>query len=168
MRRLYETTLIFNAGLEDPEVDAAISKVTSYIENQGGEIKVTDRWGRRRLAYPINKKFNGYYVHIEFELQPSSLPLLERFLVLEDTVLRNLTLQLSVKLRDLRLQKAMEEGSEAAAETVKDQKIAAVNVTENIIEEPVTANDAVDVEEVIDIEEENNIVEEAEKEITAE
>lgn len=161
MRRLYESTLIFNAGLEDPEVEAAISKVTSYIENQGGEIKVTDRWGRRRLAYPISKKFNGYYVHLEFEMIPSGLPLLERFLVLEDTVLRHLTLQLSVKLRDLRLQKAMEEGNEAAAETVKEQKIAEVD--EAIIEETVTADDAVDVEEVIDV-----VEVEEEAEVTAE
>ncbi len=165
MRRLYETTLIFNAGLEDPEVEAAISKVTSYIENQGGEIKVTDRWGRRRLAYPIAKKFNGYYVHLEFELIPSGLPLLERFLVLEDTVLRHLTLQLSVKLRDLRLQKAMEEGNQAAAETVKEQKKA--EVEEAIIEEAVTADEAVEIKEVIE-ETEKEEIEEEKAEITAE
>lgn len=142
MRRLYESTFIINAGLEDPEVEAAINKVTSYIENQGGEIKVIEKWGRRRLAYPINKKFNGFYVHLEFELLPNVLPQLERFLVLEDTVIRHLTLQLSEKLRDLRLKKAMEEGNEAAAaevieetivvETPAVQEVATEEVTEEV------------------------------------
>lgn len=109
--RVYETTLIINAAIEDNDVDAAINKVTGYIENHGGEVEEVNRWGRRRLAYPINKKFNGFYVHIVFKSLPANIPLLERFLVLEDTILRHLTLVLSDKLRDFRAEKAKEEGS---------------------------------------------------------
>lgn len=109
LRRVYETTIIINAALEDPDIDSVISKVTGYIENNGGEIQEVNKWGRRRLAYPINKKFNGFYTHIVHETVPASLPVLERFLVLEDTVLRHLTLQLSQELRDLRAHRAVEE-----------------------------------------------------------
>jgi small subunit ribosomal protein S6 len=109
LRRVYETTFIINAALEDPDIDSVISKVSGYIENNGGEIQEIDKWGRRRLAYPINKKFNGYYVHIVFETMPASVPVLERFMVLEDTILRHLTLQLSQELRDLRKQRAADE-----------------------------------------------------------
>lgn len=103
IRKIYETTLIVNAALEDPDVESVISKVTSYIENLGADIIQINKWGRRRLAYPINKKYNGYYVHLVYESSPSSIPIFERFLILEDTVLRHLTLALSKKLKNLRL-----------------------------------------------------------------
>jgi small subunit ribosomal protein S6 len=110
LRRVYETTVIINAALEDADIDAVISKITNYIESHGGEISQINKWGRRRLAYPINKKYNGYYVHLVFNSVPSVLPVLERFLVLEDTVLRHLTLVLPERLRKLRLEKALAEG----------------------------------------------------------
>ncbi len=110
VRRVYETTVIINAALEDQDIDAVISKISNYIENHGGELAETNKWGRRRLAYPINKKFNGYYVHLVFTTVPSVVPVLERFLILEDTVLRHLTLLLPDKLRDLRREKALAEG----------------------------------------------------------
>ncbi|HPI20651.1 MAG TPA: 30S ribosomal protein S6 [Candidatus Kapabacteria bacterium] len=109
-KRLYETTFIINAALDDSDIEAVINKVISYIENNGGEITETNKWGRRRLAYPINKKYNGYYVHLVFETKPSAVPILERFLVLEDTVLRHLTLILPIKLRDYRAKVALEQG----------------------------------------------------------
>ncbi len=121
LRRLYETTFIVNAALEDADIDAVIAKVTSYIENHGGEIKVVEKWGRRRLAYPINKKYNGFYVHIEFESMPNNLPILERFLVLEDTVLRHLTLILPEKLKTFRTQKALEIGKAIAEAEAEEQ-----------------------------------------------
>ena len=110
LRRVYETIFIVNAALEDQDIDSVINKVTNYIENHGGEVQETNRWGRRRLAYPINKKYNGYYVHLIFESLPNSIPILERFLVLEDTVLRHLTLLLPKKLRDYRAKRALELG----------------------------------------------------------
>jgi small subunit ribosomal protein S6 len=110
LRRVYESTIIVNAALEDPDIDVLIQKVTGYIENHGGKIQEVNKWGRRRLAYPINKKFNGFYVHIVFDTMPNTVPIFERFLVLEDTILRHLTLQLPDKLRDYRRQRELEKG----------------------------------------------------------
>lgn len=110
VRRVYETTIIFNAALEDQDIEAAINKVTNYLETHGGDIKETDKWGRKRLAYPINKKFNGFYCHFIFEAVPEIIPVFERFLVLEDMVLRHLTLILPDKLREFRSQRELEEG----------------------------------------------------------
>lgn len=109
-RRLYETTFIVNAALEDQDIDSVVSKVTTYIENHGGELVEINRWGRRRLAYPINKKYNGYYIHLVFNAGPSNLPIIERFMVLEDTILRHLTLTLTETLRQQRLERAQAEG----------------------------------------------------------
>lgn len=126
LRRVYETIIIINAALEDNDVDAVINKVTGYIENNGGVIQETNKWGRRRLAYPINKKFNGFYVHIIFESTPEVVPLLERFLVLEDTVLRHLTLQLSDALREQRKQNALAEGKRMAEKEAEEEAKAVV------------------------------------------
>lgn len=142
IRKVYETTFIVNAALEDPDVEAVITKVTSHIENLGADIIQVNKWGRRRLAYPINKKYNGYYVHFIYEASPSSIPIFERFLVLEDTILRHLTLALPKKLKDLRL-KMIAEGKTTgfvAQETAKPEEVtvdADQLIDSSIPEEPV-------------------------------
>ena len=110
LRRVYESVIIINAALEDQDIESVITKVNGYVENHGGEVQETSHWGRRRLAYPINKKYNGYYVHLIFEATPNTIPILDRFLVLEDTVLRHLTLLLPKKLRDYRDKRSVELG----------------------------------------------------------
>lgn len=153
MRRLYESTFIINAALEDNDVDAVVNKVTSYIENQGGEIKTVEKWGRRRLAYPINKKYNGFYIHIEFEALPNAVPVIERFFVLEDTVLRHLTLVLPQSLKDYRLEQAMKAGKEEAAEEVVANAKANEKVAEEakpIVETPAETIAEETIEEITD------------------
>ncbi len=111
LRRVYETTFIVNAALEESDIESVVSKVTNYIENHGAEIIEVNKWGRRRLAYPINKKYNGFYVHVVFNVSPSAIPIFERFLVLEDTILRHLTLLLPQNLRDFRAKRALQAGT---------------------------------------------------------
>jgi len=110
IRRIYETTFIVNAALEDADIEAVVTKVIGYIENHGGQIKEINKWGRRRLAYPINKKYNGFYVNLVFDATPNTIPILERFLVLEDTILRHLSLVLPKKLSEFRIKRALERG----------------------------------------------------------
>jgi small subunit ribosomal protein S6 len=134
IRRLYESTFIINAALEDPDVEAVIRRVTDYIENHGGTFVEMNKWGRRRLAYPIKKKYNGYYVYMAFEAASEILPLVERFFNLEENVLRHLTLELSEKLREHRKERALIAGStipaEPAEESVAPVKAVAENKTE--------------------------------------
>ncbi len=135
LRRIYESTIILNAALEDSDVDVVIGKITSYIENHGGEIVEVNKWGRKRLAYSINKKFNGMYIHLVFNSLPATVPIFERFLVLEDTVLRHLTLLLPEKLREFRRQRALTIGKaivlENTDELLKD-KTEKVTETETV------------------------------------
>ena len=60
VKRLYETTIIVNAALEDNDVETVVRRVTEYLENHGASIVEVGRWGRKRLNYPIKKKFNGF------------------------------------------------------------------------------------------------------------
>ncbi len=143
-RRVYETTFIANAALEDQDIDAVIAKVSNYIENHGGDIQEINKWGRRRLAYPINKKYNGFYVHIVFEALSNTIPILERFLVLEDTILRHLTLELPKKIREFRAQRALEHGKPL---------MPPANLEEETVEQPAEAVEEVDLNKEPELEE---------------
>lgn len=123
LRRMYETTIIVNVALEDADIDALINKVIGIVGNHGGKIIETNKWGSLPLAYEINKKKRGYYVHLVFDTAPSTIPVLERFLVLEDAVLRHLTLVLPKKLYDYRAKRALEEGVAYSAMKTKVEKV---------------------------------------------
>jgi small subunit ribosomal protein S6 len=110
IRRVYETTIIINAAIGDLETEAAINKIITYVENRGGVIEEINKWGTRRLAYSINKRHHGYYMHLIYNIQPVEVPSIERFLVLDDGVIRHLTLQLEPELREYRKQKSLAEG----------------------------------------------------------
>lgn len=125
-RRLYETTFIVNAALEEDDIENIVRRVTEYVENHGGNIVDVNKWGRRRLAYPIKKKFNGFYVYMAYDITPEMIPLLERFFILEENVLRHLTVILPQKLRDYRAQRVAYAAAQvaAAAQAVEDEKSA--------------------------------------------
>lgn len=120
-RRRYETTLIVNAALEDQEIDAVVTKVTKYIGDNGGEVESVKNIGRRRLAYPINKKYNGCYVHIQYLASADFQAIYNKFLILEDTILRHLNLDLPDALIDYRKQRELEAGQ--ATQTEKQEEV---------------------------------------------
>ncbi len=95
--RLYETTFIVNASLDDTQVDAVIGRVQDVIVKNGGSASALNKWGRKRLAYSINKKTNGFYVNLEFTGPPPLLAALERAFQLDEMILRFLTIQLDQK-----------------------------------------------------------------------
>ncbi len=87
----YETTFIIDAHLPTEKVDATAEKLINFIEKGGGKILHTDRWGKRRLAYEIDKKQYGYYVYVRFNAEPAFLKELDKMYKLDETILRHLT-----------------------------------------------------------------------------
>ena len=80
---------VLAAALDDEKKEAAIETVKGIISD-GGEVTSVDVWGLRRLAYPIEKKHEGYYVLVEFNA-PSDLPKeLDRRLRISDDVIRHI------------------------------------------------------------------------------
>ena len=63
----YELALVLSAKLEDEEREAALEKAKSYITRFGGTITNVDEWGKKRLAYEIQKMKEGFYYFIQFE-----------------------------------------------------------------------------------------------------
>jgi len=115
VRRLYETTYIVNAVLEDAEIDAIVKRVDDFLMENGAQLVEQNKMGRRRLAYPIKKKYNGFYVYTAFEAPAQTLPMLEKFFLLEDGVIRHLSLNLDPKLREFRKVRAEAQAIRAAA-----------------------------------------------------
>lgn len=87
----YETTIAIDSLQKAEEIQSTIGKIETFIKNHGGDIVKRDDWGKKRLAYEINRKQYGTYFHFIFEA-PSSIPgLLEGEFRLQETILRYLT-----------------------------------------------------------------------------
>ena len=98
MMNRYEMIYIIDTGLEDSARKELVEKVSALIANNGGEIeKVDETWGKRRLAYAIDYKTEGWYVLVTFKA-PVELPReLERNLQINESVLRYLVIRLEEK-----------------------------------------------------------------------
>jgi small subunit ribosomal protein S6 len=88
--RNYEFTFIAHPDVEDEGLPGVTDKVSQFITEGGGQITNVNHWGRRRLAYPIQKQQEGYYVLMQVQLDPKSLGELERKLKLTEEVIRYL------------------------------------------------------------------------------
>ena len=129
----YEMIYIIDTDLEETARKELIEKVSALITNNGGEIeKIDETWGKRRLAYAINYKTEGWYVLVNFKA-PVDLPReLERNLQINENVLRYLVIKLvekkaSVKPRAERPAPApVEAPAEEAAPAVEEAAPAAV------------------------------------------
>jgi small subunit ribosomal protein S6 len=86
--RAYELMVIIDAELDDEVIDATVKRIAEQIGQRGGTVRKEDRWGRRRFAYEINHKHEGYYVVYEF-VGGSDLDQFERALRLADETIRH-------------------------------------------------------------------------------
>jgi small subunit ribosomal protein S6 len=87
--RAYELMVIFDSGLDDQVIDDQVKSVVAQIGTRGGRVASTDRWGRRRFAYEIDHRQEGYYVVWELTSDGADLEALERSLRLADEVVRH-------------------------------------------------------------------------------
>lgn len=92
----YEVMFIINPALEEEKKDAVIERVKGIIE-ANGEIGKVDVWGMRKLAYPIEKKAEGYYVVVEFKASPELPKELDRRLRISDDVMRHIIINKDAK-----------------------------------------------------------------------
>ena len=121
----YELTYIIDAALEETARKELIEKVSALIAANGGEVEKVDEtfWGKRRLAYAINYKTEGWYVLVTMKA-PAELPReLERNLQINEDVIRYLVVKLEEKRSNVKPRAprpvaapVVEEATEAAAE----------------------------------------------------
>ncbi len=87
--RPYEVMIIFDSTLEEDAIRAELDRCSELIRSRGGNPGKVERWGRRRLAYEINKQRDGYYVLLEANAEPDVMAELDRTLTLADPVMRH-------------------------------------------------------------------------------
>ncbi len=87
--RAYELMVILESGQDDLAIDDQVKSVAAQVVTRGGAVASTDRWGRRRFAYEIDHKQEGYYVVWEITGDGADLEALERSLRLADEVVRH-------------------------------------------------------------------------------
>ena len=85
----YEVMFILDPALEDDKKDATVETVKTIIASEG-EVEKVDVWGMRKLAYPIDKKAEGYYVVVDFKGNPTLPKELDRRLKISDNVMRHI------------------------------------------------------------------------------
>lgn len=90
--RPYEMMVLLDAALEDHS--AELDGIKEVIAKLGGAVDKVDVWGKRRLAYPIEKRTEGYYAVVYFSFDPSQQKELMRVLSLRPTLIRNLVIRL--------------------------------------------------------------------------
>jgi small subunit ribosomal protein S6 len=92
MRR-YEMMIILDPGLEENTIQPSLDQFLTVIRDGGGSVDKVDVWGRRRLAYEIDKKSEGIYAVIDMNAEPGTVRELDRQLGLNEAVLRTKVLR---------------------------------------------------------------------------
>ena len=90
MRRDYELGLILNPEVSEEETRAILARLEQIVTTYGGQTVRVQQWGRRRLAYLIERHRDGYYIFIDMILTPETVSELERTLKVSETVLRHM------------------------------------------------------------------------------
>jgi small subunit ribosomal protein S6 len=89
----YELMVILDPEIDERTVAPSLDKFLNVVRNDGGSIDKVDIWGRRRLAYEINKKTEGIYAVIDFTAEPATTTELDRQLKLSEAVMRTKVLR---------------------------------------------------------------------------
>lgn len=155
MRR-YEQIYILRPSLTEEEITTVIENSNQIILDEGGAIIALNKWGMRKLAYPIKKEPQGYYVLADFAATPDAVAEIERKFRIDDAVLKYLTVRTSDAITAEEIAEAQNAAETAAAATETD-----------VVEDNETAKDADVVKEAAtkkdsETKKEAEVVEEAE------
>jgi small subunit ribosomal protein S6 len=104
--------VIFDTGLEEDAIRAVVDRATELVTARGGNPGRVDRWGKRRFAYELDHRSEGYYVLVEVTAEPAAMAELDRMLSLADEVIRHKI----IRLPDVVARRTRREATPAGAE----------------------------------------------------
>lgn len=122
---VYESAVLINAALDDQQIESILTRIKDFITVNGGQIQEVENWGRKRLAYPVEKSKIGYYAIFRFDAPGNIVAKLERTYSLDEQILRFLTLKLSKDaLEQIEKNKVLSSTlkEEIVAETISDEE----------------------------------------------
>ena len=105
--RVYEIIFVADPDLGEADVDALTEQVQGFIEREGGRVDRVEKWGKKRLAYEVRRRREGYYVLIVAQGGGALVKELERRLKVTDGILRFLTVRVDDDLRKAERRKAI-------------------------------------------------------------
>jgi small subunit ribosomal protein S6 len=111
--RIYEELFIVKPDAPEEEVDAFVEQLRTQLTTAGATVDKVDKWGKRRLAYRVDKYREGSYVLFQFTAEPNTVSELERRLRVSDIVLKFITVRIDETLK--RLDKRKKERDKRAA-----------------------------------------------------
>jgi len=123
VRRDYELGMILNPEVNEEETQAILGRLEQIVSRYDGQTVRVQQWGRRRLAYPIERNRDGYYIFIDMILTPETVSELERTLKVSETVLRHMFRRRDPKA----VQQEREEREARAAQAAANAELAAAN-----------------------------------------
>ena len=122
----YETLFIINPNLDLSEMEELTEEVKTLIQDSGGSVLLTDYWGKKRLAYAINKHPDGYYVFLIFDSAKDLISKLNNYFLITELIMRHLVLRFEGDLdKYVTTASRREQGlnQENSAETVNDSDV---------------------------------------------
>jgi small subunit ribosomal protein S6 len=117
MRR-YETIFIIRPSAGEEEINRIVGSTTQIILDGQGSIIELNRWGMKKLAYPIKKESLGYYVFCDFAGTPAAVAEIERKFRIDDLVLKYMTIKTAGTITEVEIQEAVAAVSEKATAVV--------------------------------------------------
>ncbi len=84
----YEVTYIVRPNIDEEAVDKVAAAVDEYIKNLGGTVELTEKKGRRRLAYEVKKMRDGYYIYSIFTIKTEQVATIKRMMTLSEDIIR--------------------------------------------------------------------------------
>ena len=107
--RIYEELFIVQPEATEEEVDHIVEQISTVITNASGTVDKVDKWGKRRLAYRVDKHRDGIYVLVQFTASPETVRELERRLRVTDAVIKFLTVRIDETLKRIEKRKKQRE-----------------------------------------------------------
>ena len=86
----YELLYIISSDVAEDKREELINKFSSYVENKGGKVEGIDKWGMRKLAYPINFKNEGFYVLMNITMNPAEVDAMAKLMNITEGIVRQL------------------------------------------------------------------------------
>jgi small subunit ribosomal protein S6 len=108
----YEKVMILDSNIDDNAVNETIERVKSVIVSKGGEVLKTEHWGRRKLAYELNKHQKGNYVLLFFKSPPDTILELEKLSKIVDSIIKFMVVRI---IKKKQLEKMLKSVADAQA-----------------------------------------------------
>lgn len=99
--RIYENLFIVKPDATEEEIDQLVEQMSKNVTNGGGTVDKVDKWGKRRLAYKVDKHREGSYVLMQFTAEASTVKEFERRLRVQESVIKFLTVRIDETLKRL-------------------------------------------------------------------